>query len=138
MVSPVTIALTGMNAAATRIAASSSNIANASTTGAREGVEGPEPYTPVDVVQVGIGSNTGELHGTKAITVDRNPATVPAFQPDAPFADENGVVAAPNVDYGTEIIDAKTAALAYKANAAVVKVASEMERELLDRFDKQA
>ncbi|NBX66346.1 MAG: flagellar biosynthesis protein FlgC [Proteobacteria bacterium] len=134
MVSPVTIALSGLNATSTRVAASASNIANAHTVGAREGTEGPDAYTPVDVVQVSIGAETGELQGTQAEVVERDPATTPAYQPDSPYADSQGLVEAPNVDYGAELINARTAALAYKANLAVIKVADEMERDLLDRL----
>lgn len=134
MVSPVTIALSGLNAASTRVAASASNIANAHTVGVREGTEGPEAYTPVDVVQISIGAESGEPQGTRAEVVARDPATTPVYQPESPYADAQGLVEAPNVDYGTELINARTASLAYKANLAVIKVADEMERELLDRL----
>lgn len=138
MTNPVTIALSGLNAASTRVAAAASNIANATTTGAREGADGPPPYTPVDVVQVSTGTNTGEPQGTQTYTVERNPASTPLFQPDAPFADDNGLVAAPNVDYTREIVDTKMASLAYKANAKVIQVATDMERELIRSFDETA
>lgn len=128
------IALSGLHAASTRVATSASNIANAQTVGAREGTEGPEAYTPVDVVQLSVGAETGDLHGTRPVVVERDPATTPVYQPDSPFADAQGLVEAPNVEYSTEIVNAQTAALTYKANLAVVKVANEMERELFDRF----
>lgn len=134
MVSPVTIALSGLNAASTRVATSASNIANAQTVGAREGTEGPEAYTPVDVVQVSLGTETGEAQGTRADVIEHSPATTPSYQPESPYADSEGLVEAPNVDYGTELVNAKTASLAYKANLSVIKVANEMERELLDRL----
>lgn len=127
--------MSGLTAASTRANAAASNIANAGVTGAREGTQGPEAYTPVDVVQTTIGAESG-AHGTSAQTIARDPATVTAYQPDAPHADEQGLVAAPNVDYTREIIDLQQAATAYKANAAVARVASEMERELLNRFDE--
>ncbi len=138
MVSPVTIALSGLNAATTRVAASASNIANAHTTGAREGTEGPEAYTPVDVVQISVGAESGDLQGTRAQVVARDPATTPVYDPDSSYADSEGLVEAPNVDYGTEIINARQAANAYKANLAVIKVADELERELLDSVDRHA
>ena len=40
------------------------------------------------------------------------------------------------VDYTQDIVDLKEAATAYKANIVVAKVASEMEKELLNRFDE--
>lgn len=137
MTGPLSIALSGMTAASTRANAAASNIANAHTTGARKGVEGPAPYAPVDIVQSPIGIESG-LHGTRAETVLREPATTPIYQPDASYADADGFVAAPNVDLITETIDLKNAAQAYKASAAVARVASEMDRALLNRFDETA
>lgn len=130
MTDPLSIALSGLKAASTRANAAAANIANISTTGAREGTDGPTPYTPVDVVQ------TSDSSGTRSSYVDRQPATVPAYEPDSSYADADGYTAAPNVDLISETIDLKQAALAYKANAVVAKVSSEMERELLDRFDE--
>lgn len=135
MTNPVSIALSGMNAASLRAKAAASNIANAQTTGAREGTEGPEPYAPVDVVQTSLAAEIG-ISGTRAETVGREPASTPAYAPDAPYADSEGFVATPNVDLGTETVNLLQASSAYKANAAVARVASEMEQELLNRFDE--
>jgi flagellar basal-body rod protein FlgC len=132
MVNPVSIALSGLNAASTKLAAAASNIANASTTGAREGNEGPKAYTPVDVVEI-----SGDF-GVKAETVKRNPATTPAYQPDAPYADAQGFVDAPTVDLTTEIVNSKQAALAYKANAAVIRVSNQLDDELFSTLDERA
>jgi flagellar basal-body rod protein FlgC len=130
MTGPLSIALSGLQAASTRASAAAANIANAGTSGAREGTDGPAPYTPVDVVQT-----SGES-GTQARVVDRNPATEAAYDPAASYADEQGYVAAPNVDMAEEIINLKAASQAYAANAAVARVASDMEREMIDRFDE--
>ena len=127
----MSIALSGLTAASTRANAAASNIANANTSGARQGTDGPAPYTPIDVVQ--ISSENGE---TRAEIVERAPASTPAYSPDSSYADQDGYVATPNVDMTEEIIDLRQAALAYSANLAVVKVASEMEREMLNRFDE--
>jgi flagellar basal-body rod protein FlgC len=126
----MSISLNGVTAASTRANAAASNIAGARSAGAREGTDGPQPYVPVDVVQ------TSDHGGVRAETVEREPATVAAYDPEASYADEDGFVAAPNVDIASEIIDLKQAALAYKANVAVARVSSEMEKELLNRFDE--
>jgi flagellar basal-body rod protein FlgC len=135
MTSALSIALSGLTVASQKANAAASNIANARTTGAREGTDGPEAYTPIDIVETSIGGETG-LHGVRGDVVERDPATTPVYEPDAPYADEQGLIEAPNVDLTTEIIDLKQAALAYKANAAVARVASEIEKELFDRFDE--
>lgn len=131
MTSPLSIALSGLTAASTRANAAASNIANANTSGAREGADGPAPYTPIDVVQIST-----EGGATRAETIDRDPASVASYDPNAQYADENGLVASPNVDLTEEIVDLRQAALAYSANLAVAKVASQMEKEMLNRFDE--
>lgn len=135
MTDVLSIALSGLNAASARANAAASNIAGADTTGALPGTGGPAPYAPVDVVQTSVQAGPAP-QGTRAQTVERQPSSVPSFEPDAPYADENGFVAAPNVDLGTEIVDLKQAAQAYEANAAVVRTESQMEKELFDRFDQ--
>jgi flagellar basal-body rod protein FlgC len=136
MTDPLSIALSGLQAASTRANAAASNIANAGTAGARDGQDGPAPYAPVDVVQTSVTAQNGAPQGTSAQYVNRDPASVPAYAPDSPYADKDGLVAAPNVDFAQEIVDLKSASQAYAANAAVVRVSSEMERELIDRFDE--
>lgn len=132
MANSITIALSGLNAASSKIAATATNIANANTSGAREGTDGPKAYTPVDIIEI------SQKDGVKTEAVARDPATSLAYDPNSSFADSEGLVEAPNVDYGTEIVTAKLAALAYKANASVIKIASEMEQELLNRIDERA
>lgn len=131
MTSPLSIALSGLTAASTRANAAASNIANANTSGAREGTEGPQAYTPIDVVQI-----SGEDGTTRAQTIERDPAYSSTYDPDSSYADQDGYVATPNVDLTEEIVDLRQAALAYSANLAVAKVASEMEKEMLNRFDE--
>ena len=132
MTNPLSIALSGMQAATKRVDAAASNIANAGTTGSVDKNATPQPYTPVDIVQT-----SQENGGTRADTVARDPASTLLYQPDAPFASADGYIAAPAVDLAGEVISAKQAALSYKANAAVVKTVDDMEKEMLDRFDQR-
>ncbi len=132
MTNPLSIALSGMQAATKRVDAAASNIANAGTTGSSDKSAAQQPYTPVDVVQTSL--DTG---GTQAQTVARDPSSTLLYQPDAPFADAQGYVAAPAVDLVGETITARQAAQSYKANAAVAKVVDDMEKEMLDRFDER-
>ena len=128
MTDALSTALNGLQKASVRANAAASNIAGALVSGAREGTQGPAPYIPVDVVET----------SDKAQTIARNPATVEAYQPEAPFADEQGMVAMPNVDDATEIVNLRQAALAYKANAKVVGTAADMQDELLNAVDEKA
>ena len=118
------MALSGLRAASTRANAAAGNIANAGTVGALDEANGPAPYTPVDVVQTSVTAQNGAPQGTSAQYVNRDPASVPAYEPDSPYADENGVVATPNVDYTREIVDLKSA-LSSGASAADIKAKTE-------------
>ncbi len=133
MADPVSIALSGLNAASLRAGAAAANIANARTSGALTPDDGPSAYTPVDVVATSQGDA-----GTDARLAPRTPATYTAYDPNASYANADGLVAIPNVDEATEIVNLKQAALAYKANAAVIRVTDDLQRELLDRIDERA
>ena len=71
------------------------------------------------------------------------PSYVAVPDPDAPYANAQGMVAAPNVDVGAELVDGMVAAAEFKANLAVFLAASEMMKSLLDstrpksRYDRQ-
>jgi flagellar basal-body rod protein FlgC len=129
--STASIALSGMLAAQTRLNVAASNIANASSAGAIPGSDAPAgspaPATPrrVDTVETSSG-------GTKAVINDVSPAYLKAHDPSAPYADSNGDVAQPNIDLGTEVVNAVEARFQFAANAAVFKVSDRMMQDLLD------
>jgi flagellar basal-body rod protein FlgC len=137
------IALSGLLAQTQRIAGSASNVANARTTGARPDATGeipddkPAPYQPVDTVQQSVvgppsAGEGGQGLGTHATYQPRRPATVAEYSPDSAFADENGLVDAPNVDLASEAIDQTIALRAYQANLKAFETADEMTREALN------
>ena len=69
------------------------------------------------------------------MVLNRDPAFVPSFSPDSPFADEQGLVNAPNVSLDEEMVNLKIAEHAYKANAQVIKTSSEMQDALRDALN---
>jgi flagellar basal-body rod protein FlgC len=127
-----TIALSGMNAAARRLDVSASNVANVRTTGALP-VDGtvpsgaPQAYTPLQVVQTE--SATG---GTQTSVTAVTPSTVATADPSAPFANQDGLVAAPNVDLAQEIISQLVAKYSFAANAKVMAADDRMTKTLID------
>jgi flagellar basal-body rod protein FlgC len=128
--SALATALSGMKAAGRRLEVSASNIANARTTGPlpTDG-GGTTAYRALDLRQ------TDTLGGGVATSVtERSPAYVAQADPGSPFADGNGLVAAPNVDLTGETVDLVGAKLAYGASAVVLKVDEEMSKHLLDTF----
>ncbi len=131
MTNAIGIALTGLNSASLRLNASASNIANLNTVGSLTD-ENNAPYTPITTQSKSLGSVTG---GVQTDIIPQNPAFVPAYDADSPFADENGFIGVPNINLGEEIVNIKLAEISYKANLKTIDVAGELFDELLDSFD---
>jgi flagellar basal-body rod protein FlgC len=131
--SSLTSALSGALAQTQRLSSSASNVANARSTGAIPGSDGTVPagktaaYAPAATDTVATSGG-----GTRAISRPVTPAYIPEYQPDSPQADENGLIAAPNVDPVTETTTQISALSAYKANLAVIRTQDDMEREAIN------
>ncbi|KGT78701.1 flagellar basal body protein [Bradyrhizobium japonicum] len=141
------IATSGLSAASLRVNVAASNIANISTTGplpasggsstsAGAGSSGiaptfPAAYVPlrVDQVSQSSGSTPG---GTVATVSAVSPSYVAQSDPGAPFANQDGLVAAPNVDLASEFAELATAKYSFIANAKVIQAYAETEQTLLD------
>ena len=128
-----TIALSGMNAAARRLEVSASNVANLGSTGALPDANGavpagsPQAYAPLDLVQTASAGG-----GTQTSITTAKPAYVATSAPSAPFANQDGLVAAPNVDLGQQMIGMLVAKYSFAANATVMKAGDQMSKTLLD------
>jgi flagellar basal-body rod protein FlgC len=110
MLSAVSTALSGLAVATLRLNVAANNIANAQSAGALPGTPGPAPYTPLQVVQ------SEGASGTAADTEPVDPAYIPAFDPQSPDANAQGLVAMPNIDLTQEIVQLTTAQQSYAAN----------------------
>lgn len=118
------VSLSGLNFQADRLAASASNVANARSTPTQGDKEG---FVPTRVV--GISASDG---GVRSERRPITPATVPAFDPSAPDADENGVVARPNVSLAEEAVVQIEARIAFEANLKALEAQDEQLGGLLD------
>jgi flagellar basal-body rod protein FlgC len=133
MSSILPIAASGMIAAAQRLQVSAENVANANSDGPSSSASAavqaqyPVAYAAQQVEQVATPGG-----GTSAIVTNAQPATVVAYAPTAPYADANGEVAAPNVDYSTEAIHQVTARYDYAMSVQVMRVYAQMMKKLLD------
>lgn len=134
MINSIGIALSGLEAASKKLNATASNIANLTTVGSLEEV-GQAPYTPLTTTQQAQTDSNGNPTGVRSDIVPRGNPFVPAFDPDSPFADENGVIGVPNIDLAEEAVNLSLAEATYKANISTLKVAEELSDELLDIFD---
>jgi flagellar basal-body rod protein FlgC len=129
MVSPLSISLSGLVAAQTRLGVSADNTANVrSAAGEENGAITNRPYVPQEVTQ----SAAEPQGGTTALTRPVADPTIAQYEPESPLADQSGVVQYPNVDLAQEAINQKMAVTTYKANLNVIKAYDEMQQSLLD------
>jgi flagellar basal-body rod protein FlgC len=142
MMNAIATARSGLLASVARLDAAASNIANAGTIGplpeiaaAPSGQSGSgataRAYEPLDVVLKSAGGAENSS-GVAASYRPRLPAYVRQYDPSAPFADSDGIVAAPNVDLAEEAVDVLEASLLFRANLAVFKTAIQMTGSILD------
>ena len=54
------------------------------------------------------------------------------YEPTAPFADDNGMVAGPNVDRANELLQLLVARYTFAANAQVIRADAQMSASLLN------
>jgi flagellar basal-body rod protein FlgC len=122
-----------MNAAARRLEVSASNVANVSTTGALPATNGtvatgaPQAYQPLQLNQTASANG-----GTQTSVSAAAPSYVAISDPQAPFANQDGLVAAPNVDISQEMVNQMIASYSFTANAGVLKAEDHMTKTLLD------
>ena len=128
-----TIALSGMNAATRRLEVSASNVANVASTGALPNADGtvpagaPTAYAPLELVQTASADG-----GTQTTVRTVTPSTTAVSDPQAPFANQDGLVAAPNVDLAQELVSQLIASYSFAANAKVITADDRMTKTLLD------
>lgn len=127
---PLSIAVSGLNAASFRLSTAANNIANSQDTAPLTPQAGdPQPYQPVQVTQT-----TAPGGGTVATPQPVKPASIPSYDPNSAYADNNGTVASPNVDLAQQLVNTKTASLSYDANLKVIQTAEKMQGYLLNIF----
>ncbi len=116
-----------------RLQVSANNVANANSDGplpsasAADQSQYPAAYVAQQVNQVATPGG-----GTNAIVSNAQPGTVTAYDPTAPYADQNGQVAAPNVDIASEVIQQAIASYTFTANADVMSAEQEMMQTLFN------
>ena len=126
-------ASSGMAAAMRRLEVSSSNVANALSDGPLPSADAdvrakyPQAYTAKRVDQIETAGG-----GTAAVVSDVSPGTVQTYDPSAPYADSNGMVASPNVNFANEAVQQIIARYTFAMNALVERTYDRMMKSLLD------
>jgi flagellar basal-body rod protein FlgC len=128
MAGAANIAVSGMDASATWLDTIASNVANMNDTAALPA--GGAPYTGYQPVTVAMSATP-----SGGVTADVEP-TMPAYSagydPSAPLANAQGLVAVPKVDLAAAVVDQITALQSYKANADAFRAAEDMTKVTLD------
>ena len=134
MIGSLSVSVSGLRAAETRLSIAASNIANIGSAGhtakgaAEAGDGAKEPFQPSAAISYSVGG--GVVVTSRAV----DPATVSVFSPGNSFADSGGLVAFPNISLVEQMVELKLAALSYKANAKVIEIQSDLIGTLLDSF----
>lgn len=135
MDSAMSIAASGMQAALMQLAASASNVANMQANGPlpATGPNQPAARTPTSVYQPVTASETAAPGGGVQTGLSPTmPGYVLAYDPTAPFANLQGMVAAPNVNPAAEAVNQIAASIAFKANLAAFKAAESNAKALVE------
>ena len=125
------IALSGLSAASLRLDVAANNVANAYSSGPLPGSAAAGAY-PAAYAAERVAQTAGPAGGARASVAPETPATVTAWQPDAPFADGRGQVAMPNVDLADQAVQLVMARISFAANAQMLKADAGMTRMAID------
>jgi flagellar basal-body rod protein FlgC len=123
--SPIDIAVSGMEAQNKQIEIISSNVANSQTTENGSG----EPYRRLEAVF----KSTGDISGVELDKIfTDNSDFLKISDPGNPLADANGYVSMPNVNLPVEMMNLNIATRTYQANIATLKRYQEMMQTTLE------
>lgn len=134
------IASSALAANRKRMGAISSNIANANTLKTPEGgpyrkkivVFGAEPARESfsDILEGELDAQAQSVHATEVISDNAPPRL--KYEPNNPHADENGMVAYPDINVMTEMADLISASRSYEANIQAINTSKSMLMKALD------
>ncbi len=131
-------AVSGLTASSMWMDAIASNIANSRDESAVPATPPSEPVTPSANTQpvfyqpLTVAMTPESGGGVSARVAPQLPSYTAAYDPSAPFANSQGMVAMPNVDLATQFVDQKLAMTSYRANLAVIRAEDKMMKATLD------
>jgi flagellar basal-body rod protein FlgC len=130
----MSIGVSGMRAASARLQAASSNITNMHNNGRVPTAASPRPgdvYQPIDVAQHDQ-SSQGRPGGVGFSYVTQKGAYSMISDPNSPFADAKGMVATPDIDLATELVNVIMAQAAFAAATKIVTAGDEMMKTAIN------
>jgi flagellar basal-body rod protein FlgC len=126
-----TIAVSGLKVASLRLQVAASNIANSLSIGPPPDAANAENF-PVAYSALRVNQTAVVGGGTSATVNTATPATVSPYEPTALFAGDTGMVAGPNVDLASELVQLLVARYTFAANAQVIRADAQMSASLLN------
>jgi flagellar basal-body rod protein FlgC len=133
MINPLSVPLSGLMSASKKANVAASNIANADSTGSTDPNNPDQAYKALVTQDISVAGG-----GVRTIALDRNPAFIPSYEPDSPFANAEGLVNSPNVSLDEELMNLKLAENAYKANITALKAGLSMQETLQEALDTKS
>lgn len=137
--SAISIAMSGMQASVARLEVSAQNVAAADVRGVAPRSDAPIPVNPaatpipkvyrpmrVNLYSLEPGGGVGTLY--RQIT----PGYISVYQPDHPGADDEGMIASPEVYPNSERVEQIQAAVNYRMALAVIGTAEDMHEAIKD------
>ena len=125
-----------LNAQKTRLDLIAQNIANAQTTRSADGGPYQRQVVTFEAQLANRLARAGQSAGptgVKVASISNDPTPgQKIYDPSHPDADVQGMVAMPNVNVSTEMVDLITASRTYEANLSVVKAARQMAQKTID------
>jgi len=133
MADTLSIILSGLMAQGQRFAVSANNIANTATVGALPTAASPAStiYKPLSVSYTALTAG-GYGGGVSATVLEDQNGYSPVFDPSSVYANNQGLIAAPNVDLARESVNIIETKLLFKANLMALKTQNDMLGELLN------
>ncbi len=126
------IAVSGLQVQRARMNIIANNIANVETTRTPEGGVFQRQMVILRGEEIKPGSNPERLGvRVKDVIRDTSPPRM-VFDPQHPDADEEGMVAYPNINTAVEMVNLISAQRAYEANIAVITSGRQMKQRALD------
>lgn len=130
------ISSSGLYAERVRMETVANNLANVNSTGGDDGGVYRRRVAVFDAsFKDQFGEGVNDLNGVKVNEValdDRDP--VEKYAPYHPLADENGMVAMPNISPIEEMLDMITATRAYEANLSIMNESKKMADKTINMF----
>jgi len=136
MIAAVQSSVSALKAASVALAARANNTANVRTTARLDevSIDGSFAREPAeDVFRPTRPAFVAREYGGVDVEIERvYPSHTVVFDPGDPRADEDGLVAAPNVNLEENLVGAMQDRAMFMANLAVIRTADEMSGALLD------